>query len=173
MGWKQYHVVSEAGKQILVVFVYFLTTESEERFILKTIVANYGWKWSFLLFEFGGYPNKNSSNRKIESARHNTKGPPRRREVAIVDVLTASNNDVKLVQTRPVHFASLKLSSRFERINSTAYTSTAISSIRQIYRLFAPWNTMWHCFYPIDFKARAKMTSILNKIKYIFQLVPA
>ena len=87
---------------------------------------------------------------------------------AIVDVLTPSNNDLKLVQTRPVLFVSLNycptvFSSHFERINSTANTSTTISSIRKIYHLFAAWNTMWHCFYPIDFKARAKVTGIVNK----------
>ena len=114
-----------------------------------------------------GVPIKNSNNRKIESAWHNTKRPLRRREVAIqwwiqgrgpppplfldqnearragkmffcgrphpppplsqdlderppppliwrsgsataiVDVLTPSNNDVKLVQTRPIYFVSL------------------------------------------------------------------
>ena len=37
--------------------------------------------------------------------------------VATVDVLTGSNNDVKLVETRTVHFARLKMPSCFERIN--------------------------------------------------------
>ena len=36
---------------------------------------------------------------------------------ATVDVLTASNDDVKLVEARTVHFSSLKLSSPFEKIN--------------------------------------------------------
>ena len=30
--------------------------------------------------------------------------------------------------------------------------------------LFAPWNTMWHCFYPINPEARAKMAVIVNKV---------
>ena len=37
--------------------------------------------------------------------------------VAAVDVLTASKNDEKLVETRTVHFARLKSSSRSERIS--------------------------------------------------------
>ena len=37
--------------------------------------------------------------------------------VATVDVLTGSNDDVKLVETRTVHFARLKISTCFERIN--------------------------------------------------------
>ena len=55
----------------------FLTTENEQLFILKTIMANYGWKRSFLLF--------------LDA-------------VATVDVLTASNNDVNFVETQTVHF---------------------------------------------------------------------
>ena len=37
--------------------------------------------------------------------------------IATVDVLTATNTDVKLVDTRTVQFARLKSSSCFERIN--------------------------------------------------------
>ena len=57
-------------------------------------MANYGWKSSLLLFYDA---------------------------VATVDVLTASENDEKLVETqetRTVHFAWPKSSSRFERINN-------------------------------------------------------
>ena len=46
--------------------------------ILKRIMANYGWKRSFLLF--------------LDA-------------VATVDVLTASNNDVNFVETQTVHFS--------------------------------------------------------------------
>ena len=56
----------------------FFATENEQLFILETIMVNYGWKWSFLLF--------------LDSA-------------ATVDVLTASNNDVNFVETQTVHFA--------------------------------------------------------------------
>ena len=37
--------------------------------------------------------------------------------VLTVGVLTASNNDMKLVETRTVHFARIKLSFGFEGIN--------------------------------------------------------
>jgi len=37
--------------------------------------------------------------------------------VRTVDVLTASNNDVKIVETWTVYFANVKLPYRFERIN--------------------------------------------------------
>ena len=37
--------------------------------------------------------------------------------LATVDVLIARNNDVKLTETRTVHFASLKSSFRFGKIN--------------------------------------------------------
>ena len=39
-------------------------------------------------------------------------------EVVTLNVLTASNNEVKLVKTRTVHFASLKLPFHFKRINT-------------------------------------------------------
>ena len=60
-----------------------------QRFILKTIMESYGWKWSRYFFD----------------------------AVAAVDAITASNNDEKLVETRTVYFAKLNSSSRFERIN--------------------------------------------------------
>ena len=56
----------------------FLKTENKQLFILKTVMVNYGWKRSFLLF--------------LDSA-------------ATVEVLTASNNDVNFVETQTVHFA--------------------------------------------------------------------
>ena len=56
----------------------FLTSENKKRFTLKTIIANYGWKLSLLLF-FNA--------------------------VATVDVLKASNNEVYFVETQAVHFA--------------------------------------------------------------------
>ena len=56
----------------------FLTTENERLFILKTIMANYGWKRSFLLF--------------WDAA-------------ATVEVLTARNTDVNFVETQTLHFA--------------------------------------------------------------------
>ena len=56
----------------------FLTTENEQLFILKTIMANYGWKRSFLLFLDAG---------------------------ATVDILTARNTDVYFVETQTVHLA--------------------------------------------------------------------
>ena len=37
--------------------------------------------------------------------------------IPTVDVLTASNNEVKLVESQTVYFARLKSSSRFEKIN--------------------------------------------------------
>ena len=37
--------------------------------------------------------------------------------VATADVLKADNNDVELVETRSVHFARLKSSSRSDRLN--------------------------------------------------------
>ena len=39
-------------------------------------------------------------------------------EVVTITVRTASNNEVKLVKTRTVHFASLKLPYHFKRINT-------------------------------------------------------
>ena len=39
-------------------------------------------------------------------------------EVVTLNVLTASKKEVKLVKTRTVHFASLKLPFHFKRINT-------------------------------------------------------
>ena len=55
--------------------------------------------------------------------------------IPTVDVLTASNNEVKLMESQTVHFARLKSSSRFEKINQNA---TAITRISKFYLLFAP-----------------------------------
>jgi len=43
--------------------------------------------------------------------------------LATADVLPASNNDVELVETRTVHFARPKSSSRFERTNKLDHWS--------------------------------------------------
>ena len=51
--------------------------------------------------------------------------------VVSVDILTASNTDVKLSETRTVPFSRLKSSSRFERTNKLDhdYSSSQISSL--------------------------------------------
>ena len=51
--------------------------------------------------------------------------------IPIVDVLTASN-EVKLVESQTVHFARLKSSSRFEKINrnSTAITLSLVCPLK-------------------------------------------
>ena len=106
--------------------------------ILKTIMENYGWKWPLLLFW-------TSSDRTW------------------VDVLTASNNYVNFVETRATHFVSLlKINGRFVLWEWTRSTTT--SCIGQFYLLFAPWNTTWHYFYPVNPKARAKMVGIVNNV---------
>ena len=53
---------------------------------------------------------------------------------ATKDVHSVSNNDVKLVETRTEHFARLKSSSRFDRINKLVCDY----SYCQFHRLFAP-----------------------------------
>ena len=55
---------------------------------------------------------------------------------------------------------TMKSSSRFDRINKL----DSITCIGKFYHLFAPWNTTWHSFYPIDPRARAKMADIVNKV---------
>ena len=55
--------------------LFILTTENEQLF---TMMANYGWKWSFLVF--------------LDAE-------------ATVDFLTASNNEVNFVATQTVHCA--------------------------------------------------------------------
>ena len=57
--------------------------------------------------------------------------------VAAVDVLTAGNNDVKLVETRTVQIARLESSSRFDRINKL---DRDYYSIGKFFHLFASWN---------------------------------
>ena len=69
----------------------FILDRNEEHFIFKTILANYRWTRSFFFL--------------LDAA-------------ATVDVLTASRDDVKLVEARTVHFSSLKLSSFFEKIKN-------------------------------------------------------
>ena len=69
--------------------------------------------------------------------------------VATVDVLIASNNEVKLVDTRTVHFARLKSLLRFKRINKLDHDY----SYWEILSMFAPWHTTWHWFYPNNPKA--------------------
>ena len=59
-------------------FPYNKSRKMKNFLILKRIMANYGWKRSFLLF--------------LDA-------------VATVDVLTASNNDVNFVETQTVHFS--------------------------------------------------------------------
>ena len=53
--------------------------------------------------------------------------------VATVHVLKAGNNDVKIVETRTVHFARVKSSSRCERMNKLDRDY----SYRQFYSVFA------------------------------------
>ena len=48
-------------------------------------------------------------------------------------------------------------------------------SIGNVGHLFAPWNTTWHCFYPINPKGRAQIAGIVNKvysIPIILNLLP-
>ena len=78
-----------------------------------------------------------------------------------VDVLITSKNDVKLVESRTLHFASLKLSSRFGRINKL----DCEYSYWQILSLVCP--VQYHLtsrFYPIIPKARGKIAGVVNKV---------
>ena len=93
-------------------------------------MESYGWKWSCYFFD----------------------------AVAAVDAITASNNDEKLVETRTVYFAKFKSPSRFERINKLDRDDLVLPNF--ITCLHPPWNTMYHCFYPINAKARAKTAGI-------------
>ena len=79
--------------------------------------------------------------------------------VATVDILRASDSDLKLVETRTVHFSRLKSLFRFEQMNK-------LDRYNSYWQIFAPWNTTWDCFYPINPKARAKMTGITNKVYF-------
>ena len=67
-----------------------------------------------------------------------------------------------LVETRTLHFARPKVPSRRERIFTNSAAITRIGNC--IIYSFAPWNTTWHCFYPINPKVRAKMADIVNKV---------
>ena len=87
-----------------------------------TVMANYSWRWSLLLLKDA---------------------------VATVDVLIASNNEVKLVNTRTVHFAWLKSLFCFKRINKLDRNY----SYWEILFMFAPWHTTRHWFYPNNPKA--------------------
>ena len=49
--------------------------------------------------------------------------------VLTVRVLTASNNDIKLVETRTVHFARIKLSFCFEGINKLPVLANFITCL--------------------------------------------
>jgi len=140
-GIKAMSRVSLGGKQV----INFSNTRNRSRvflwqqkmnnfFLFKTIMANYGWKWSLLLF-FNA--------------------------VVTVDVLTASNNDVNFVETQTVRFA-WRLNRCFVLRELTK--STAMSRIGKFYLLFASWNTTWHCFHPVNPKGRAKIASIVNKV---------
>ena len=68
-----------------------------------------------------------------------------------VDVLTASNTDVKPPETRTGHFATLISSSRFDKIHKLDRDY----SYWQILSLVCPRNTTWHCVYPINPKIRS------------------
>ena len=81
--------------------------------------------------------------------------------LATVDVLKASNKDTKLVESPICHFAWLVNRRPVLREKTS---STVIIHIGKFYNLIAPWNTTWHCFYPINPKARAKMADIVNKV---------
>ena len=65
-------------------------------------MGNCGWKWSLLLFCIA---------------------------VATVGVLTASNNDIKLVETRTVHFAKIKSLFRLEGISKLIVLPNRITKI--------------------------------------------
>ena len=49
--------------------------------------------------------------------------------VVTVRVLTASNNDIQLVETRTVHFARIKFSFRFEGINKLLVLANFIACL--------------------------------------------
>ena len=54
--------------------------------------------------------------------------------VATVDILRASDSDVKLVETRTVHFSRLKSLFRFEQMNK-------LDRYNSYWQIFAPLNT--------------------------------
>ena len=92
-----------------------LLTNSSE---VKVNCFSFNWKSRLCLFIVDNrkwrtfYKKDNNGKLWVESDRFFFPNA-----VATVDVLTASNNDVKLVETWTVHFANSKLYYRFERIN--------------------------------------------------------
>ena len=74
---------------------------------------------------------------------------------AIVDVLKASNNDVKVVETRNEYFALLMLSSQLERIN-------------KLYRDFS----FLHCLYPVNPHALTKTAGTVNEVYCLILYIP-
>ena len=87
--------------------------------------------------------------------------------MAIVDALTASNNDGNFVQTQTVHFASV-LNRRFVFREQTK--STAICRIGKFYLLFAPEMPRDIAFIPSILKRAAKMAGIVNKVYLLFSI---
>ena len=57
---------------------------------------------------------------------------------------------------------TIKSSLTFEKINKLDRDLT--TRIDKFCHLFAPWNNMWHYFYPINPEALAKMAGIGNTI---------
>ena len=47
-----------------------------------------------------------------------------------------------------------------------------MTRIGKFYHFFTPWNTTWHCLYPINPKARAMTADIMNKVYYSFIQIP-
>ena len=88
----------------------FQTTENEEHFILKTIMANYQARLPAAVRE-NEPKDRTRETAEIEPTNYGTGGTGVSDHcyfldaVATVHVLTASNIDVKLEEIRPVHFA--------------------------------------------------------------------
>ena len=121
----------------------FWKTMNEELFILKTIMANYGWKWPLLLF--------------LDA-------------IATVDVLTpASKNDGKHIEIRTVHFAWPKVSFRFWENKQTRRRLLVLANLS----LVSPWNTTWRGFNAINHKERGKMADILNEVCQVVMKIKA
>ena len=89
--------------------------------------------------------------------------------VGTTDVLMANSNDENLAKTQYECF-QLLLNRRLVFKEWT--NSTAITCIGKFYHWFAPWNTTWHSFYPIDPRARAKLTGIVIKVEGLFCWLP-
>ena len=87
-----------------------------------------------------------------------TFGQPKEKRLTIIYGYEALSNarfarvgaPLKLVETQAEHFAWLKSSSRFHRINKLVCDY----SYCQFHRLFAPWNIACYFLYPINPKAR-------------------